>query len=210
MDGLVNNDKAYQNMLLRYSDKPFFTITIPCKKSDFRVKMKDFFILMNRYFESFTLVNEMSEEEKWEEVILNSVIDKKSIDIGDKLEFNIPVYYIDNNVLKKSLVKENGITFYFDHNCSDILILFVRPNAYTDKNYVEHYSPEKGWIKSIVDQSTAAKINRDNLSNFLTRLETLLGEEIIEYGACCVHKDYTYKYGFKENAVLDDLPRDYE
>ena len=208
MDGLVNNDKAYQNMLLRYNDKPFFTITMPCKKSDFRVKVKDVFILMNRYFESFTLVNEMSQEEKWEEVVLNSVINKKPIEIGEKLEINIPVFYIGDNGLKKSYIKENGMAFYFDidHYRSEILILFVRPNAYTDKNFIEYYDDTKGWKKKVVDQSKAAKINRDNLSNFLSRLEVLFDQQISEFGSSYIHDNLIYKYGIRSDAVLDNLP----
>lgn len=208
MEGLINDDKAYQDMLLRYSDKPFFTITMPCKKSDFRDKVKDVFILMNRYFESFTLNNEMSQEEKWEEVILNSVIHKKSISIGEKLEFNIPVFYIDDNGIKRSYIKENGITFYFDidHYRSEILILFVRPNAYTDKNFIEYYDDTKGWGKKVVDQSKAAKINRDNLSNFLSRLEALFDQQISEFGSSYIHYNHIYKYGIRSDAVLDNLP----
>ena len=200
------NSKPYQNMLTRFSENPFLTIDISSNLENFNNKLKDVFILINRYYPSFTFY-ESGEKEfiKWEDKILNN---KFVFKVGDKLEFNIPVLYMEEGKVKESCINRNGLAFYFDidHSNEEVLILFVRPNSFTNKNYVEFYSAEKGWEKKIVDQTLAAKANRKNLENFLSQLEKMLEGEIKDYGASNVSRKFIYKYGFKEDAVLNDLP----
>ena len=164
MDRFLVDDREYKNMLLRYSDKPFFTAVLMASRDCFKRHMKDVFILMNRYYSSFTIVDG-DIQKKWEDVILNN-----DLEIGDELEFNTPIYYDINGEIKRSCIDQNGITFYFEinHSNEEVLVLFFRANNYTDKNYVEYYSAEMGWQKKIVDQSLATKVNRDNLTGFLT------------------------------------------
>jgi|GEM_PF-4267027 len=211
MDRYVVNKSPYNNMLSRHSDKPFFTVCIPTKIKSFSDKLKDLLILMNRYYPSFTYdegtVNGFKDYPvKWEDVILTNK--RPSFNVGDRLEFNVPIYFEENGVLKKSQLKQNGIAIYFDidHENREVLILFIRPNCFTDLNYIEYFDTDKGWCKTFVDQSKSARMNRENLANFLERIEHVLGQEITEFGASNVKKKLTYKYGFKDRAKLDNLP----
>lgn len=105
--------------------------------------------------------------------------------------------------LKKIATKANKL----NDGGSPIFGIQLHPYVFFDHNK-EYFRDEETGILSfnVVDQSLAAKRNRENLTNLLKELEELLNTDISFFqGGESVSSQSVYKYGIKPNAVLEGL-----
>ena len=90
-----------------------------------------------------------------------------------------------------------------DERFGFVFIIEFHANIYTNLNKVKSFDKfVRKWSYVEIDQSKAAKKNRNILSCFLKELEQLLGMEAGHIESSTVDKKYLYKYGFKEDAIL--------
>lgn len=202
-NNLETDKEKYLAMTCKYKDKNhMLDIIFPIKLQSFKSKEDKFLMLVNKHFPSPTVISNDSEI-NWDDFLQKE--NELAKTIGGLIAYiNIPVWYNIEDVLLKSNISENGISVYFDidHDGNEILILSFLCNVFTNKNFIEKYSDGIGWKKVWVDQTISATLNRKNLKAFLKDLEDQLKVSIIEFASGYIEKEFTFKYGFIEEAKL--------
>lgn len=202
MDKFLNNSKAFENML-GYSNSHYFYSAL-IKLPENRLTSEQItriLVLFNKHFPSFRITSGLTDIKNnskcWEDIVLNDLLPFGVESLS--LNLKVPVYIQRGDEIEILFSDNEGIHLYHEYvpNEPGSLIVTTYVNAYTNVNYV--FIGNKG---EPIDQSIAAKKNREILSSLLKGLELLLGSEINSVESEMLDNKYVYKYGISEDAVL--------
>lgn len=188
------------NYIIHQGKKAVFSVSFDIDEAISEKMLLKIFILMSKHFPGYIFYRDdfIDKEMKWEEYLLKHFTYRPQEFNNIAFDFNVYLQDCKDVFLMKTVQSGIEIVYGTDEG-KPVLIFDFYPYVYFTKNTL---IPEE-----IYDQSIASQKNRLILRGFLMDLEELLGTNISFFeGGYRISKESLYKYGIREDAVLDDLP----
>jgi hypothetical protein len=186
-----------------------FSAWVKLKHVISEVDLLKIFVLINKYYPSYNFLSDdfADEHKKWEDYILSNFEYRPNNINNINLGVSVFVQKSDNRVIE-IISEDDGLELiYGTDDGIPILGIQFYHYVYFDENYVYLDDTDNILCKNkmvVVNQSIAAKKNRNILKQFLKEMEILIGADIYHFeGGKRFSDNHVYKYGIKEDAVLN-------